>query len=578
MNLDLGKFKKLSEDSSSATLRHPAGHEIKIAKRHLNKRTLQDLSSLPMHYANAGEVEDPNQPKTDDVSTDNTKTPTINIYNGQQPQGIQQPAPQQAPSPEDLIANSEDIGSYGNRLRPSVANPMQTKIDALKERGDLQKQAADRAAGDTTKKAAQVDEYNKLAQAQGLPALPGGTPAPQPEAQPNLETSNLAPTAPAPNQDPYGSQAYSDQYMKGLNEQESGIRGEANTLSDLGNQQAQTYQAAIEQQQQQAKSYQDHQSALWQERDNFMKDYQNQKIDPNHYMNSLGTGQKIAAGIGLILGGMGGGLTHSDNPMEKFIDNQISNDIKSQEANMGKTKNLLAANFESFGNLRDAAQMTRVMQSDIVAHQIAMQAAKSQDPIVHARAQQSIGILHQQSAAIISQLAMKKTLQSSMQSGGIPPAQAINMIVPKEQQAEAIKELKDVSTGNSMLQNYLQSFDDIHSKVANGVFSPVDYDSARNAFIGKIVREGEGRFNLEAATMLADSIFPPKNSIKRTFESEETAKKQRMRGVELINSFFQAPVLESYGLRPQSSGLYNSSGEKKPEFKLNPPVGKTAKK
>lgn len=60
-----------------------------------------------------------------------------------------------------------------------------------------------------------------------------------------------------------------------------------------------------------------------------------QQIDPNHWWNSKSTGGKILAGIGMILGGMGGGLAHTGrNPAMEVINNAISNDIDAQRSHI----------------------------------------------------------------------------------------------------------------------------------------------------------------------------------------------------------------------------------------------------
>lgn len=54
--LDLRNFKKVGEDVNSATLKHPKGHEIKIAKGSLSPTLKEQLSQLPSMMAKGGEV------------------------------------------------------------------------------------------------------------------------------------------------------------------------------------------------------------------------------------------------------------------------------------------------------------------------------------------------------------------------------------------------------------------------------------------------------------------------------------------------------------------------------------------
>jgi hypothetical protein len=67
--------------------------------------------------------------------------------------------------------------------------------------------------------------------------------------------------------------------------------------------------------------------------------------------------------------------------------------------------------------LRDATDMTRVMQNDIVANQLREQAAKAQSPLAVARANEALGKLHMDSSQMLGQMAMRKTLLSAAGQG-----------------------------------------------------------------------------------------------------------------------------------------------------------------
>jgi hypothetical protein len=125
---------------------------------------------------------------------------------------------------------------------------------------------------------------------------------------------------------------------------------------------------------------------LEQERQRLMRDLADGHIDPNHFMGSMDTSSKVTTAIGLILGGMGGGLTGQGNPVQAFLDKQIDRDIQAQQANLNKKESLLSANLKQFGNLRDATEMTRVMMMDGVKLGLQKAAAQAQDPIAKARA------------------------------------------------------------------------------------------------------------------------------------------------------------------------------------------------
>lgn len=525
MNLDMSKFKKLAEDKKSATFQHPDGHKITVAKHVLSAGMRGQLSKIPLHLDEGGDVPDTKDvPVTESQEETAKDLPNVSI----DPSLASEPPPP-APSAVDTPApTSEEIPTSMPQDSHGASGSWETSDKQL----------------------------------------------------PNPMSPNV-PDAQAPASDPYGSNAYFGAYQKGLGEQKAGIQGQAQAEGNLGKAQAPILDQAVQQQQQMMKSYQDHFQDLDQERQSFVSDIQNQHIDPQHYLNSMGTGQKISTGIGLILGGFAG-INGQANPVMGFINQQIDRDIDAQKAELGKNENLLSANMRQFGNLRDATDMTRLMQVDIVKNQLAEAAAKTQDSMAKARAQQAIGQLDMQAAPIMSQLAMRKTLsqQATPQGqGGAPqmdPASKIRLmgmsgIINPEQQTAATKELSNAEAINNIKKDYLGAFDDIHNQFLNGALSPVDVQSAKQAFIGKIIKETEGRYNYEAAQNLADALYPTKTGSIGDAFGGNTSMKQRQRGVDLLNSLAQKPTLDGLNIQVPTKGKYDQYGKLKSEFKLGAP-------
>lgn len=353
MNLNLGKFKKKSEDEHSATLVHPEGHQIKIAKRMLSKDNLHELSKLPVQkFEDGGEA-----------------LPLVGL---------------------DKPAYDPDAASLQLLQNPSI--------------GDSVKQAILDKKGSSLS----VDQVNKaLPQTAAHPDMPDA-PVPEESSPPPgmapvsatpgdqnaLRAQKLiqpaAPSAPADN----GIAQNFDQYTQGIKgdygQQIAGQQNLAKAEGQIGQEQSDILKKGVQQQQEQMQDFHTHIKGLSDEYQNFIKDYKDFHIDPQHYLNSMGTGQKIATGIGLILGGLGGANTGT-NPSVDYLNKQIDNDINAQKAEMDKKNNLLAANYRQFGNVNQAAQMTKAMQQGIVIDQLQQVAAKYQDPVVKARAQAAIG-------------------------------------------------------------------------------------------------------------------------------------------------------------------------------------------
>lgn len=613
MKFDLKHFKKISEDKNSAVLKHPSGHKITISKNVISPDLKKQLSDLPMHLAegtptnvipsneelqqeaaqlnnhedktnlqneamrsNAGYPTD--FPDVKPVQTA-SQAPTVVINNG--PPQAEQPA--QSPAQPDYFTNGTfDTNKF---IIASPHAPIESKIRALRQMDEMDKNKqtfVDQASKDEQAKAQQAMQYNQLAARRGLPTVdvPQTTNNLVADAsQQSMPQSSLqAPIMPAQmspqmQTDPYGSQAYSDTMNQGISNVKEGIQKGAEAEGKLGQQQAEIYGNQVSQQQQAAKGYQDHYNELESERAAFQNDIKNQHIDPKRFMNSMGVGDKISTAIGLILGGAGAGLTHTDNPVLSMLQTKIQQDIDSQKANLGKSENLLTANYRQFGNLRDATQMTQIMQADIVKNQIAQKAAQSQDPIVAARAQQAIGEIDTKNAAILSQIAIRKSLAG----GTSDPSTKLRMlslsgIIPEGQQQPAYKELTEAQDTMRAKDNILGAFEQLEkiNTVGGAITSPFQtpkqVDAIKKPIVAALSKGTAGRFT-EADAGYLESIFPAKG------DNPETISIKRNRLDKLISEKMNFPLLQSYGINlgnQSSTGRFGDGGQKK--IQLGAPV------
>lgn len=275
-----------------------------------------------------------------------------------------------------------------------------------------------------------------------------GQQLPQPTDNPNIPGVKAA-------DQPTLEAGYANQ-MKGINQQ-------AAAQGNLGNQQAALQQQAAVNQAKGLGTFQQHEQDLNQERQSFIDDIRNQHIDPNHYMGSMDTGKKIATGIGLILGGMGSGLTHQANPVLQMLNNNIDRDIDAQKANLGKSQSLLQANLHQYGNLIDATNATRIQMHDIVGSGLDAAAARAQAPAARAAALQAKGLLQQQVAPLVYQLNMRRTLMGIAQGGagpdgqpvasnlsGVNPARFIATQVPEAHQSAVSAEVERAQNTHNM--------------------------------------------------------------------------------------------------------------------------------
>lgn len=288
----------------------------------------------------------------------------------------------------------------------------------------MEEQKAD-AAGASQQKTQQIQADNAVRQRAGLPPIemPGANqPTPAPDMPPTVpQTDSMA--QPAPAKDELGQSMEDSQGMlqEGMTNRLAGINQGAEAVGNLGEK-----QAAIRNMDEAAKQdaqllYKKTYDNLEAERQNHMADIKNGYIDPDKYWSNH---SKLAAGIGMILAGFN--PTNSPNAAINFLKFQMEQNLQAQRENLGAKQNLLSANLRQFGNLRDAMDMTRLMQNDLMQSQLAEAAAKAQSPMAKAAALDAAGKLQMESAPQFQTFAMRRALTGMAGSGGPQSEAAYN--------------------------------------------------------------------------------------------------------------------------------------------------------
>jgi hypothetical protein len=139
--------------------------------------------------------------------------------------------------------------------------------------------------------------------------------------------------------------------------------------------------------------------------DEMVRQFASEKLDPKRFINNMTTGQKITSSIGLLLSGLGSGLTGQPNVALQMLNRDIENDIDSQKENLGNKKTLLGENLRAQGNLMAAVNMTRLQMSAAAQGKLQLIAAQTGNPIIAARAQAASAAITQNSMAARAQLA-----------------------------------------------------------------------------------------------------------------------------------------------------------------------------
>lgn len=604
--LDLSKFKKISSDKHSTLMRHEDGHELKLDHKTIEPKVRGMLAKMPA-MAGGGKVaaqeedhagpapdagfseEEVNQIRNHEKASPSAPSPT-KFADGGDVQAEPPVDPQATPSPvqdpaatpmdpslsekrrlyNDIVERnsmSSSMGNYANpegQFGPTGENPKQFDASAWKTAEDAyaQKQQANVVAGQQAYQKS-IDD-NKARASAGLapnpvPPAPVG-PGPngtEPSLKPTPQIPQGAPNMSQGPQDPFGKEAGYSTYMKGLGEEKAGLFNEAKAQGDLGKQEAQVQNQAITNQISREADYQKHNQYLEDERQDFQRDIQSYHIDPQHYLNSKGTLDRISTGIGLILGGMGAGLTGGENQALAFLNKQIDRDIASQRDELGKRENLLSANFKQFGNMRDATNMTRVMQNDIVSAKLNKAAAEAKDPIAKARALEAVGKLNKESAAIVGQTAMFRTITAGARNGTVPPEMVIRGVVEPSQQKQYQDQLQDAKKMASIHDNLLKAYDEyakentVGNRLANPIQSKARLDAIVGATIPALSKETAGRYTESDAKSLGD-IF------KKIGADPKTVAANRQLLQRMMNEKQQYPMLNSIGIDTNRFNQYSN--------------------
>lgn len=180
MRLDLGQFKKVSEDNHSAILAHPRGHHIVIAKNSLNPKLKEQLSKLPSLSspkmmvdggdpvdapdANDLDISPASDQEVQDVSGGDTPTPASPGDAGSAAPGVSgtDSGPQKyampAPAAADQSASSPQINAI-----QGIQSGFQQQIAGTKELYQAQADAAKKQAVAAQEFANEQKLHNDLA-------------------------------------------------------------------------------------------------------------------------------------------------------------------------------------------------------------------------------------------------------------------------------------------------------------------------------------------------------------------------------------------------------------------------------
>lgn len=416
--ISLKSFKKVSSDGDKTIFRDDAGHQVMVAHKALSSGRKKQLDAIPL-YNEGGEVEEKEESAWDRFKADATSAADTLGMNEES-----------APEPQSGI-------DFANRYNVSETPP-----------APVEPVMRDPASAPVVAPEPVV----------AAPAAPQqATLAPAPVATP------AAPMTPAGNLG-----AVANQYA-------AATQHEAQALGQQGQEEARIRNEQAQAQQQLLNDFHQKSEHAMSEINAVMEDYRKGHINPNRYLENMSSGQKVMTAIGMILGGMGAGLTRSGvNPAEKFLNDQISRDIKSQEESLGQKESLLKFNLQQYGNMKDAMVMTDAMMKGLYASKIEEAAARSKDPIARARGEQLALKFKAEIIPKVQELAKSQATASMLGNPNASPLMKIQAL-PKGMQDNAMKEYATYTQIKSQMGQVGSVMRDIHknSSLGEKVTNPI---------------------------------------------------------------------------------------------------------
>jgi hypothetical protein len=331
-------FKKVSSDDKSTLLIHPAGHQLKIAHAGLSSKLRSDLKKIPVRevpkmasggqvkkYSQAGEVTPTVQGDQEtDNSTSSIPDSPVQIYvNGGQ--GAESAPPQMPQAqPAEQSQDQKDLDFYSSHASESPYYAQRAK--------ELGAKLSPAPAGPSP--ASVPDQSQPAAQA--------------PVAQPVPPQPNQAPAAPVQNAASQSDSSASPVQQPAAQTPEISPPDQSGQNADYQNSFAAAKQA--------------HQQEFAQQDVAFQQDLANGHITPENYhdlMAKKDTLGKIGTIFGVMLGGIGSGLTGQPNAALTAMNNEISNDLQAQIHSKENAKNFLQLNQQQQMQEANIAQLQR---------------------------------------------------------------------------------------------------------------------------------------------------------------------------------------------------------------------------
>ena len=455
--------------------------------------------------------------------------------------------------------------------------------DAPMSDSDKLSSAADQVQQDTSNQDAMI---NSAAQASAAGPTPNAV-SPAVNQIPAAQQISAAPkaAAPTPDQNP----TMLSDLDKSIALQTQGIAAGAQAQAQGMQNTATAIGAQVMQQKARADAYQLASDNLTKQNNQLFQAVSSSTVDPNRFWSSMSTGGKIAASIGILLGGIAGGINRThENVVLNQLNNHVQQDIEAQKMDQSNKMNLYKMGLEKYKDQQSAEQFATLQSNALLQGQLQKIAAQTGSQTAMATAQQMIGQIGIQNTNLRAELAMKQAAMNVMnapqQQTGVNPNNLRLLVgagvIPKEEVPTAMKEYGDYQKLNTILDHTDQVFktagqnanyrERISQSLPFGSHIPTvtdaskKYQAVTQDWLGNITKETEGRVTPTDVDLMRPSLPQPGDSPEVAATKINNIKDQ-------IKEKYSFPTLQSYKILHPNDPLAQSSATRQKRFTESKP-------
>jgi hypothetical protein len=407
LQLNMSKMKKVSGDKYSSTFMHDDGHQMIIAHAKLPAMQRKQMEALPIQKMAGGGLA---QEASNFFSTPPTPTPKPETQDEKYARIRQQNTQNVSASPPPQAQDYSKGGVVEHRANnPKLQQSIMTNPvpEAQKEALHYYESGSDQGpvSSDDGKQPININVGQPQSPASVFAQTPVNAQVQPSTAHPsNLMFPNGTLNAPAAAQ----------LEQKAAGEQQAVDTAKSAAMAPVEDA-AVKARAAIGQQ------VQDNLTNFTQHTDAAADAIQKGLINPNHYMESMGSGKKVATGLGLLLGGFGAqfGKTGT-NPAMDFLNRQIDRDIDAQKARSEQQKTIYGMYHDVYGAGNTTNALTKATMDDIYAHKASQIAAQLGTPQAQALRDQFVAQKMQEKNQLLLDASQNAVLETAKPGQAAP--------------------------------------------------------------------------------------------------------------------------------------------------------------